>query len=83
MLALLAASAIPTTAHAAPALLTAVPPPDRELMVPVRGGRVYVRVNGDLKARRLPLLVAHGGPGGNHASQLQAIALSTDRAVVL
>ena len=23
-------------------------PPDREIMVPVTGGRVYVRVNGDL-----------------------------------
>lgn len=70
-------------AHAAPSPLTAAPPPDRELMVPVPGGRVYVRVNGDLAARRPPLLMAHGGPGGSHASNLQAIALSGDRAVIL
>jgi L-proline amide hydrolase len=70
-------------ARAAPAPLTAAPPPDRELMVPVPGGRIYVRVNGDLKGPRPPLLMAHGGPGGSHASNLQAIALSGDRAVVL
>lgn len=78
-----AASAIPGASHAAPAPLVAVPPPDQELMVPVPGGRVYVRVNGDLMSPRPPLVLAHGGPGGNHSSQLQAIALSGDRAVVL
>jgi L-proline amide hydrolase len=82
-LALFAASAIPATAHAAPTPLTAVPSPDRELMVPVPGGRVYVRVNGDLKGPRPPLLMAHGGPGGSHAANLPALALAADRAVVL
>ena len=82
-LGLLAAAALPRPAHAALSPLTAVPPPDRELMVPVPGGRIYVRVNGDLTARRPPLLMAHGGPGGSHASNLPAIALSADRAVVL
>jgi proline iminopeptidase/L-proline amide hydrolase len=28
--------------------------PDRELMVPVEGGRIYVRINGDLTAPARP-----------------------------
>jgi proline-specific peptidase len=75
--------ALAPAAYATPTPLTAVPPPDRELMVPVPGGRVYVRVNGALNSPRPPLLMAHGGPGGSHANTLQAIALSANRAVVL
>lgn len=78
-----AAVALGPATQAAPTPLAAAPPPDRELMVPVPGGRIYVRVNGDLGARRPPLLMAHGGPGGTHASNLPAIALSNDRAIVL
>ena len=59
------------------------PPPERELMVPVRGGRIYVRVNGRLDGARPALLVAHGGPGGSHASNLPAVRLADRRAVVL
>ncbi|MDP8915805.1 MAG: proline iminopeptidase-family hydrolase [Pseudomonadota bacterium] len=59
------------------------PPPDRELMVPVRGGRIYVRVNGPLTGPRPPVVVAHGGPGGSHASNLPALRLAGDRAVIL
>ncbi|MDO9337071.1 MAG: proline iminopeptidase-family hydrolase [Caulobacter sp.] len=80
---LAAVTAAPSLAQAAPTPLTAAPPPDQELMVPVPGGRVYVRVNGDLKSRRPPLLMAHGGPGGSHAVNLPAIALAADRAVIL
>lgn len=70
-------------ARSAPTPITSAPAPDRELMVPVPGGRVYVRVNGNLENRRAPLLMAHGGPGGSHAANLPAIALAGDRAVVL
>jgi len=35
--------------------------PDREGMVAVAGGRVYVRINGDLNGPRPPLIYAHGG----------------------
>lgn len=59
-------------------------PPARELMVPVPGGgRVYVRVNGDLAGPRAPIVMIHGGPGGTHASFLEALPLADERAVIL
>ena len=70
---------------AAPGLarLSAFPPPTREAMVPVTGGRVYIRVNGDLAGPRPPLVIVHGGPGGTHDSYLDALALADERAVIL
>jgi proline iminopeptidase/L-proline amide hydrolase len=59
------------------------PPPDREAMVPVSGGRVYVRINGNLNAPRPPVVFLHGGPGGTHAAYLDALALADERAVIL
>lgn len=59
------------------------PSPDRELMVPVAGGRVYVRVNGDLQSGRPPVIFVHGGPGGTHRPFLDALALADQRAVIL
>lgn len=59
------------------------PAPDRELMVPVRGGKIYVRVNGDLKGPKAPVICAHGGPGGSHAYFLPSLAMTDDRAVIL
>jgi L-proline amide hydrolase len=57
--------------------------PDREEMVPVPGGRVYVRINGDLTAKRPPIVLAHGGPGSSHWYLLAATALADERAVIL
>jgi proline iminopeptidase/L-proline amide hydrolase len=57
--------------------------PDRELMAPVPGGRVYVRINGRLDGPRPPLVLLHGGPGGTHGSLLDALALADERAVIL
>ena len=57
--------------------------PDLETMVPVEGGRVYVRVNGNLKGPRPPIVMLHGGPGGSHAHFLTALALADERAVIL
>lgn len=57
--------------------------PDRELMVPVEGGQIYVRVNGDLNSRRAPLVYMHGGPGGNHIGLLPLTALADERAIIL
>ncbi len=57
--------------------------PDQEAMVAVPGGRVYVRVNGDLKGPCPPLVLMHGGPGSSHWYFLNATALAGDRAVIL
>lgn len=59
------------------------PLPDRELRVPVRGGSIYVRVNGDLAAPRAPVLFIHGGPGSGHAYFLPTLQLADQRAVIL
>lgn len=81
---LVGAAALPLLAGRASARGMAMfPPPEREAMVPVPGGRVYVRVNGDLRGARAPLVLAHGGPGGTHLSLLEALALADQRAVIL
>src|SRR3954447_2003627 len=59
------------------------PAPDRELMAPVPGGRVYVRINGRLDGPRPPVGLIHGGPGGTHSGLIDALALADDRAVIL
>ncbi|MDO9489379.1 MAG: proline iminopeptidase-family hydrolase [Sphingomonadaceae bacterium] len=61
----------------------APPPPDREVRVPVRGGGLYVRVNGDLAAPRAPVLFIHGGPGSGHGYFLPTLQLADRRAVIL
>lgn len=66
------------------ALLSAVRiEPEREAMVPVPGGRVYVRVNGNLAGPRLPIVLIHGGPGSSHWYFLNATAMAGERAVIL
>jgi proline iminopeptidase/L-proline amide hydrolase len=77
---LLAAFLMSSTAPARP---LAFPPPDRELMVPVSGGHVYVRVNGPINRKKLPLVLIHGGPGGTHRGMLDALELADERAVIL
>lgn len=57
--------------------------PERELMVPVEGGRVWVSVNGDLKAARAPVVFIHGGPGETHGIFGGLTALADQRAVIL
>ena len=86
--ALLATGAVFAASLALPrALLAREPdgyvPPDLEQMVPVEGGRVYVRVNGDLRGPKPPIVMLHGGPGGTHAHFLTALALADERAVIL
>lgn len=74
----------PASAQAPPAAPAWTPPkPDRELFVPVRGGKVWVRVNGDLKGPKAPVLMAHGGPGGDHAAFLPGLQLAQERGVIL
>lgn len=84
---LLAGGATALAAAFAPALLARspalYPEPDREMMVPVRGGRVYVRINGPWGGPRPPIVLMHGGPGGTHAALLDALWLADERAVIL
>jgi proline iminopeptidase/L-proline amide hydrolase len=70
----------PALARAAEA---SVPPPDRELRIPVQGGSVYVRINGDLSGPRPPIIMVHGGPGGALFQFFPALPLAADRAVIL
>lgn len=57
--------------------------PDRELMVPVKGGRVWVSVNGDTNAKAPPVVFINGGPGSTHVSFGGMTALADTRAVIL
>ena len=57
--------------------------PDREMLVPVPGGRVWVRINGDLTSPRPPLVLLHGGPGSSHWYFLNVTSLAGERAVIL
>jgi len=57
--------------------------PEREERVPVEGGNIYVRINGDLANGRPPLVMVHGGPGSSHWYFLNATALADERAVIL
>jgi L-proline amide hydrolase len=56
---------------------------DREEMVRVPGGQVYVRINGNLSGPRPPIVLLHGGPGSAHWYFLNATALADERAVIL
>lgn len=84
---MLASGTIAAIAFNTPHLLAAprneVPPADRELRVPVRGGSIYVRVNGPLAGKRKPIVFLHGGPGGSLAVNLMALPLATERAIIL
>lgn len=77
---LLATPLLPRAAWTAEA---GVPPPDLERRVPVKGGSLYVRVNGDLKSGKPPLLLVHGGPGGALWQFFPALPLASDRAIIL
>ena len=55
----------------------------REAMISVAGGRGYVRVNGDIRGAKPPIVFIHGGPGSSHWYFLNATALAGDRAVIL
>ena len=74
-------AAVPVAARAQDTWIA--PAPDREVRVPVRGGSIYVRINGDLKGPRAPVICAHGGPGGNHAAFLPSLRMADQRAVIL
>ncbi|MFW2831138.1 alpha/beta fold hydrolase [Sphingomonas sp. ID0503] len=76
-------TALPATSAIARAPDWTPPAPDQELRVPVRGGRIYVRVNGDLTAPRAPVVLIHGGPGSNHGYLTACLPLADERAVIV
>lgn len=57
--------------------------PERELMIPVEGGRVWVGVNGDLKVKAAPVVFVHGGPGATHSYFGGLTALADTRATIV
>ncbi|MEM7700296.1 MAG: proline iminopeptidase-family hydrolase [Pseudomonadota bacterium] len=80
LLVMVAFNAIPALAEE-PAPFAA---PDRELMVPVEGGRVYVRINGQVDdTDKAPAIFIHGGPGGTHTGFAAMLGLAKDRPIIL
>ena len=77
------ATPIPAGATVGPLMAGARIAPDREEMIAVPGGRVYVRINGDLGGSKPPIIFIHGGPGSSHWYFLNATALADERAVIL
>lgn len=57
--------------------------PEREQMVEVEGGRVWVRINGNLDAPEEPVIMIHGGPGGTHMTFGNLLGIADERAVIL
>jgi proline iminopeptidase/L-proline amide hydrolase len=52
---------------------------DTELMAPVEGGKVYVRINGELDKGDIPMIFLHGGPGLRHNSLAGLLGLADER----
>jgi proline iminopeptidase/L-proline amide hydrolase len=75
--------ASPLAAQDLPRTPAAWAAPDRELMVPVEGGRVWVSVNGDLDSDAAPAVLIHGGPGGTHTGFAGLLGLADERGVIL
>ncbi|WP_419816178.1 proline iminopeptidase-family hydrolase [Glacieibacterium sp.] len=75
--------AVPLLAAASPERVAPEFRADRELRVPARGGKLYVRTNGLVHRSRAPLLFIHGGPGSSHWYFLPALALADERPVIL
>ncbi|WP_165356379.1 alpha/beta fold hydrolase [Sphingosinicella sp. BN140058] len=75
----LALALLPRLAEAAEA---GVPAADRELRVKVKGGSLYVRVNGSLSGRP-PILFVHGGPGAALWQFFPALPMARERGIIL
>ena len=56
--------------------------PDREMMIPVEGGNVWVGVFGTITTDTVPVVFVHGGPGGHHVDFGAMTALSDERPVI-
>ena len=72
-----------TAAAAPPAYAAPFAAPTREMMIPVEGGRVYVRINGEIGSGKTPAIFIHGGPGGTHNGFARALGLADERPIIL
>lgn len=80
---LLALTLIAAPAQARTPAAPPYPAPERVLRVAVEGGSIHVRVNGNLKSGKPPVVFIHGGPGGTFDGYLEALPLAKERAVIL
>ncbi len=62
--------------------MVACPLPDVERRAVTRGGRLYVRSNGP-ESGGVPLVMIHGGPGGNHFGMVGCLPLADRHRVIL
>lgn len=62
-----------------------VPEPTKAGFVPVKGGRIWYRINGTqhFTKGKTPLIVIHGGPGFSHHYLLPLVDLADERPVIL
>lgn len=59
--------------------------PEKAGFVPVKGGRIWYRINGseNFVKGKTPLIVIHGGPGFSHHYLLPLVDLADERPVIL
>ena len=59
--------------------------PTKAGFVPVKGGRIWYRMNGNehFAKGKTPLIVIHGGPGFSHHYLLPLVDLADERPVIL
>jgi proline iminopeptidase len=62
-----------------------IPEPHRAGYIPVKGGRIWYRLNGakHFVNGKTPIIAIHGGPGFSHHYLLPIIGLADDRPVIL
>jgi len=73
--------ASPTTQH--DILISPYPEPTQELMIPVKGGKVYVRINGKEDGKSIPAVFINGGPGSRHNGFVRLLGLADERPIIL
>lgn len=61
-----------------------IPSPEESGYIPVRGGRIWYRMNGKkhFAKGKTPLVCLHGGPGASHHYLLPLIELAAERPVI-
>lgn len=63
--------------------MVACPLPETERRASARGGAIYARSNGPLAGDGVPMVMIHGGPGGNHFGMVGALPLADRHGIIL